>query len=477
MSARVCNVLARAPARALVFGVGLVLLPTFFAACVPRPDAAVPPQPPRPPALASCPGLDAVLSFRGAEDKSLPAKAREAEARLKQGDAQSAVRLYQEAAAASPQDWFVQLLMGDLYLRLGQLADAIAAYSKSNSIRETSFAYVGMGMAYERGSDYGRATQSYQRAVPLCPEAPDLYSRLASALYQMGNYDEAIRAIETGLQKHPLQLVANPIPGSLEQLDQLDKAALNATLTDVYVARGMYAEASKRLGGKKIIGVDAAEAPEGIRIARVSKGYPAELAGLAPGDILVSFNGEALAGVKVADFAARIVQTPAFGTAVKATVSRSGKSFETAIVVGVTPDLPAAARAAQAAAAGSGTASPSSSPEAKPTAATPSVKIRHLEIRPDHISAGAPFEVDVDFVVEDPAAGSGSVSVEWGYRIQEGQKVLFAPAAMKLKEPNGAVRRRTLKLTASRSKGKYSFRVFLRYRRLTAEESVDFQIE
>jgi tetratricopeptide (TPR) repeat protein len=458
-------------ARALVRDFGLLFLAAVLA-------AAARAQPPRPPAVASCPGLDRLLSFQGENDKSLLKTAREAEARAKQGDAETALRLYQQAAAASPQDWFALLRMGEFYRLLGRDQEAISVLNKSNAILETSFAYESMGAAYFRESDYGRATQSYQKALLLCPESADLYSRAAVAFYQMGNYDEAIRAIETGLQKPPLQLVANPAPGSLEQQDQWNKAALNDTLTDVYVARGMYAEASKRLGEKKIIGIEAAEAQEGIRVARVLKGYPAQLAGLAPGDILVTFNGEALAGVKVADFAGRIVQAPAFGAEVKATVDRGGKQYDAMIIVGVTPDLAAAAaRAAHPAVSGAGTAPPPSTPGTKPTVASPSVKIERLKVRPDHISAGAPFEVDVDFVVEDPAAGSGSVPMECGYRIQDGQKVLFAPAAAKLEEPNGATRRRTLKLTASRTKGKYSLQVFLHYGGLAAEKSVDFQIE
>ena len=79
----------------------------------------------------------------------------------------------------------------------------------------------------------------------------------------------------------------------------------------------------------------------------MKKGYPADLAGLSRGDVLVKFNGVSLAGMTMADFAGKIVQAPAFGTAVKATVTRSGRKFDTAIIVGITPDLPAASRTAR----------------------------------------------------------------------------------------------------------------------------------
>jgi tetratricopeptide (TPR) repeat protein len=113
-------------------------------------------------------------------------------------------------------------------------------------------------MAYEQVADYGAALLSYRKAVQLCPDFPELYVKLASFCVRQGLYDDAFQAAETGLTKRPLSLVANPVPGSLERLDALNKASLNEVLAEVYGARGMYAEASKLLGERKLIGAEIA---------------------------------------------------------------------------------------------------------------------------------------------------------------------------------------------------------------------------
>jgi hypothetical protein len=409
-------------------------------------------------AAASCPGLDMLLSFSGANDTRLPAKAREAAQKSSQGDLQSALALYQEASKADPRNWLVLIQLGALQYRLGRFQDAIATYSQSNAVLETPFAYGSAGMAYEQIADYGTALRSYQRAVQLCPDFPELYVRLASVCYRLGLYDDAVRAAEAGLRKRPFSLVANPAPGSLEQLDRLNKASLNETLADVYVARGMYAEASKLLGERKMIGADFTLTREGAKITRVFKGFPADLAGLVAGDILVSLDGEALAGAKAADLAGRI-QKPAFGTTVKATINRGGKLFETPVVIGVPADLPAVAG------------------KSRGTAAAPSVTVQSVEVRPNRISAGSRYDVEVSFVAADPAAGSAAVTVEYSYRVLAGEKVLYTRPVLTLEEPNGAVRQRTEHLIAVRTPGKYTFQAILRYKGSSAEKSAEFQIE
>ena len=115
---------------------------------------------------------------------------------------------------------------------------------------------------------------------------------------------------------------------------------------------------------------------------------------------------------------------------------------------------------------------------ARPSAAdSVAVKIHRLEVRPVHITPGAPFEVGMDYMVTEPAARAGTVAVEFGYRIVEGQKVLFTQPAARLEVPNGIARRRTEQLTASPRKGRFTFQASLRYGQSVAEQSVEFQIE
>jgi hypothetical protein len=100
-----------------------------------------------------------------------------------------------------------------------------------------------------------------------------------------------------------------------------------------------------------------------------------------------------------------------------------------------------------------------------------------VEVRPNHIFPGTPYEVAVSFIASDPAAGSGAVTVEYSYRVLAGEKVLYTRPVVALEEPNGAVRQRTEHLTAVQTLGKYTFQAILRYKGTSSEKSVEFQIE
>jgi Flp pilus assembly protein TadD len=399
-----------------------------------------------------------VATFRGPSDLRLPPKAREAEQRESQGDHDSAVRLYEEAAKAYPQNWFVLLQLAEVYYRLGRYQEAVGAYARSNAGMENAFAYGGAGRAYEQLSNRDAALHSYQKMVQTCPEDPDLDLRLSRFYYLDGSYDEAAQTAETGLTKPPFRVVANPAPGTVEQLDALTKEQLRQVLADVDVARGRYAEASKRLGQMRIIGALITMTDEGARLVRIKKGYGAEMAGLKDGDVLVALNGESLAGAKPDEFIAKLDNVP-FGSTATVTFSRNGNQSQTTVVVGVPEDLPALAR------------------QARGAPAEPSVKVQGVEVRPDHVVPGAPYDVVVTFVVTDPTGGSGTVSAEYSYQVLAGEKVLYTRPGVTLEEPNGAVRQRTEHLTAIPNPGKYTFQAIVRYKGLSAEKSADFQIE
>ncbi|MBI5190957.1 MAG: PEGA domain-containing protein [Nitrospirae bacterium] len=52
----------------------------------------------------------------------------------------------------------------------------------------------------------------------------------------------------------------------------------------------------QQVRGRAAIGAEAAGRPEGAELTRLLKGYPAEVAGLAPGDVVVSVDGTAVTG-------------------------------------------------------------------------------------------------------------------------------------------------------------------------------------
>jgi tetratricopeptide (TPR) repeat protein len=421
-------------------------------------------QPPA--ATMRCAGMDRMLPFLGRNYEHLPARAREAEQLRLAGDLPSALRAYEEAASKNSEDWMVLFQLGELQLKLGHTQDAIVTINKANAIMETVFGYGDLGMIYEQSGDSGSAMRSYRRAAELCPGLPGVYANIARAGYALGLYDEAARAVETGLKTPPLQLVANPAPGSLESADREYKSLLNSILADIYVARGLYSEASKILGERKLIGASVDPVPEGIRVTMVRKGYPLDLAGFVPGDILVSINGESLAGAKLEDLTAKL-QKVQFGTAVKVSAIRNGKPVEADVVVGVPADLAALAKKGREAEI-SGAGVPLSG------TAAPSIRIERLEVVP----GGTPgaFDAEIAFAATDPGE-TGPLTVQYSYRILQGKQVLFTEPTVILNEPNGALRLKVQHLTVPKAAGKYVLQVALLFKGTSAEKSVELEIE
>lgn len=233
-----------------------------------------------------------------------------------------------------------------------------------------------------------------------------------------------------------------------------------AALVASYAAKGMFREAAVVLRGRKWIGLKVKPQNEGVLVERVARNMPADQAGIRPGDLLIRWKGMPLGGLgsvfgptELQKFQA-VVESVAVGERVPVELNRGGQTHKVDLFMGFIPEF-AAPRPA------SGLA----------------MKFERLEIRPGHISAGAPFEVDMDYTIGDPASRTDTVTAEIGYRILEGEKVLFAQPAVRVEVPKGGVRHRTERLTASPRKGTYKFLVSLRCGQSVVEQSVDFVIE
>ena len=272
-------------------------------------------------------------------------------------------------------------------------------------------------------------------------------------------------------------MVANPAPGTVEQLDALTKEQLRQVLADADVARGRYTEASRRLGDRRIIGALITMTGEGARLVRIKKGYGAEMAGLQDGDVLVTLNGESLAGNKPDEFIAKLDKVP-FGSAATVTFSRSGNQSQAAVVVGVPEDLPTRARQSSAAPATPPAASApqAATPQASAAPKAPTVEVQKVEVRPNHVAPGSPYDLVVTFVATDPAAGSGVVHIEYSYRVIKNGQVLYTLSTVALDEPNGSVRERTEHLKAVPAVGTYTFQAMVTLKGMSSSASAVLEV-
>jgi serine/threonine protein kinase/tetratricopeptide (TPR) repeat protein len=91
----------------------------------------------------------------------------------------------------------VSSTLGELYLRTGKAADAVAAYRGALAAQPNNFdASLGLARAYDAAGDADRSEETYERAIQLQPAYFGGYSKLAGFYFNRGRWDEAAKAFQ-----------------------------------------------------------------------------------------------------------------------------------------------------------------------------------------------------------------------------------------------------------------------------------------
>ena len=251
-----------------------------------------------------------------------------------------ALKLYQEALETVPEQYLVgfgaaniHFDIGTCYTRLERYEEAVAAIQKSNSFYPdpdylaTHCAY--LGMIYSRMEDYSRAEQYWQKATERDPTQPVYFAGLANNSVRLGHYDKAQEAINRGLR----------VATAPEAPDYFKEAQLI-----VHLAKGNYAEAHRITGDARMLGARLIDSRSGVvQINFIFQGGPAQLAGLAAGDIIESINGKPAGNVNL--FFTALEAVP-FASSVEIRVKRDSASHVKHVVAGIPANLPELAAAA-----------------------------------------------------------------------------------------------------------------------------------
>lgn len=112
-----------------------------------------------------------------------------------------------EFASEHPEEIWVNSLIGDMYAEMGRTGEAAAHYEKAISPNEDgqafAQAYLGLGhIAYER-EEFIEAEESYRRALEESGDCFEARFALGKALYQLGEYEEAIATLEQAQLQAP----------------------------------------------------------------------------------------------------------------------------------------------------------------------------------------------------------------------------------------------------------------------------------
>ena len=357
------------------------------------------------------------------------------------GDWQQALKFFQQVVRKSPKIGPAWYNMGICLMTLRRYQEALEAFQRAAVILNDHSSQYEIAVVLVALGRRAEAVPYYQKALAMSPDFSPYSADLGRTLYELGRYDEAIPVLERYIRDRGQDRNSNY--GEAFEVDLLES----------YAATGKFREASVLLGRRRSVGMGVKMQADGLLVERVGKNMPADRAGIRPGDVLLSWKGMPLAGLRPPRFD-EVVQAVAAGDRVPVELNRGGQLQKVELLMGFLPDT---ARA--------------------PVAGPPSLKIQLLEIHPPRMAAGAPFEVTVDYVATDPAAGTGAIAVEFSFQVLSGTTVLFTQPAVKTEGPNGSVRRRVERLVAAPSQGRYVFRASLRYGSSVVEESAGFEVQ
>jgi Flp pilus assembly protein TadD len=253
---------------------------------------------------------------------------------VQKGSFEEALALYHETLRTAPQAYLARYepslhnSIGACYAQLGRTKEAIAEFNISNVLQEFVGNYVWLGTIYTSLWDLPMAELYWQKAMNMAPDNADYYTQLAFVSSRLGHFNIAQRAIDVGLTK-------------ATYAENLQKELQKSRMI-VLLGQGKYAVASQLSNREKSIYADF-EREQETRIAFAIKGGPAQLAGLERGDTIVSINGETTphgAALRA------ITELAQFGSPVSIRVNRNGAQIERNVVIGIQPNLPEMAAAA-----------------------------------------------------------------------------------------------------------------------------------
>jgi Flp pilus assembly protein TadD len=297
--------------------------------------------------------------------------------------------------------WDVSYWLTDVLIPLGRWAECQAVAERMVAMRPQSLdALDRLGVCAGRAGDNLRAAGALQRAVAI-EDLPDRRRVLAWAQYDGGDFAGARDTAKRGLEITLPAAVGQGDPSVME----LNRDALQYVLGLSELALGNLEEAERHLGDRPAIGVRIESLPDGLRVAQVFRGMPAERAGVRQGDVITAFNGVALGDGRPDLTDLLRVQPP--GAEVLLAVRRGDETVEAVARLGVeAPPAPAPAEITGAA-----------------RFAADGLSVHAVWVEPATVAAGSSFRIIVELTARS-ASAAASVPVRLELRVlQEGEEL------------------------------------------------------
>src|SRR3954471_20833758 len=127
---------------------------------------------------------------------------------------EKAIDAYQYAIVIEEKFDYAYRNMGDAYIRLRKYKEAIEALEKVTELSKPEVViYEAMGHCYDRMKNFAQARFHYRKASHLSPDDSKLYYKIACTYYNEGQYNSAIKQLESALKIHRLQHEYNLLMG------------------------------------------------------------------------------------------------------------------------------------------------------------------------------------------------------------------------------------------------------------------------
>jgi tetratricopeptide (TPR) repeat protein len=146
------------------------------------------------------------------------------------GDFPEAIKQYELALKAAPNNTQILVELGRAHDRNGDIPKAIATYQQAIKIdARCALAHNDLGLCYERQNDLARARESLSKAVALAPTSKLYRNNLATVLVSARQYNEAyeqLAAVHTpAIAQYNLGILANRRGDKTEAMNRFQQAA------------------------------------------------------------------------------------------------------------------------------------------------------------------------------------------------------------------------------------------------------------
>lgn len=226
------------------------------------------------------------------------------------------ITLMREAIAVDPKQPVFLTNLGYGYYQLGQYDDAIEYFKRSVEMKEDGTAYGNLGWSYYHKNKHEDAAKNFNKALQLDSKLTYAMTGKGWSNYFIGNFEESLKDFNKLLEtanadKESIQSAYRGKAwsylglGDTETAFGLIKKAKETQEYDtsyeqamMYYAIGDKAKAMQYRGGSGMVGVNSKSYSKGlitgVEVDGVTKGGPAESAGIMKGDVILGMNNEAI---------------------------------------------------------------------------------------------------------------------------------------------------------------------------------------